>query len=236
MNRSILERMATRLKKLGNNRFTQFSALTLMSLGVVVIVVPLASAQPKKELTSERISLRDRTGKIKAVIEVTDDGPRLVFYGEGDAPELVAGVDKVAGAFLNLWRREGKAGIKVSANRFGASTISMANDDGVALDLQVDDGPKQQTAAIFLSVTKDDKIDSRLAMRLTEDGEAFMLLDGTGAACSMKIGSVDGGAYMKMYDERDKVRFVLERTKQGDVSASFKGPKEESLHVIPPGK
>jgi hypothetical protein len=207
---------------------------------VVLAFVPLvilcgADAKSNKVIDTDRITLRDKTGRIRFSIELSPNGePMLSLYGTRDDPEIEVGVKDDTGAYVNLRQRAPTGGIVLSANPFGASTISLSDSNmGVAVDLAVQDRP-QNAAEISLMINKEKIPQNRLTLRLTEKGEAYLLVDGIDAARSLELGSKLGAPYFVFYDAKDEPRLLIDRTKEGEVKASFKDRKGNAIFGIPP--
>ncbi len=73
-----------------------------------------------KVVEAERIVLRDKGGKMRALLEVEDDGsPRLVMIDDKEKAGVKLTVDTQLGSSLNLHCEKGGSTINTAANGFG---------------------------------------------------------------------------------------------------------------------
>jgi hypothetical protein len=197
----------------------------------------LAGADEKKPRTldADRITLRDKDGKIKLLLEVSDKGePSLKLFGSRESPEIEASVSQKDGSLIYVNSPIGKGGIRILSNPFGSSQVDMTDQrDKMRLSLLVAGQP--QDSAELAVYDADER--QRLILTVLKDGDSDIYMMDEDRKRRIGIGlSQANESSIDFADKNTVHRMRLSGQNDGSVAIRFQNEKGEATSQIPISK
>ncbi len=191
-----VEVMTGRIERLERS-LRRLAALTaVLGVGAVLLCCLGVRRDAARSIDAEQITVRDRCGRIRGVLNAGADGPRLTFYGRGGAerlriecPDGGDGLLRLAGGEDDAPRRR----IHLRAGRDGWSTLSFS-----------------------------DARQERLTLGLAYDGEPRLRMYTAGGRSRVGVGSdMSGRAELVIHDGRGDERAVMRVAPGGSPSLTL---------------
>jgi hypothetical protein len=208
----------------------KWSAFLALAGAVVIGSGLLARFWPRnsvaEKICANKFFLMDESGKPRAILEITANGPRLVMCDETGKPRIGMGVDK-DGPKLDMTGVNGKPGAMLRMNKDGPM-LGMCDEVGkLRLGMGVaGSGPGMAMAdetgkpRIGIEVNKngprlalsDQAGKPRVAMDVAKDGSRLEISD-QAAKSRVAMGEDKDGSMLAMSDETGKYRTTLRMNK-----------------------
>jgi hypothetical protein len=211
-----LQELAERLERLERQNYRLRRVVIVTLVGVVAALI--AGADGAKVVDAERIILRDKAGKMRALLETDKEGnPSLVLFEANGEAGIRLEVGGEFDSLMSLHSHVGESDLTLIANRFGASHITIDTKDGGSVFLSAS-GKGENQSLINLGGEAMGKV---VLASYTDKSAAIKVNAGEGEMeRTIDIGvENDGSADFTLSDQNRNKRVFLGG--KGDVSVSL---------------
>jgi hypothetical protein len=231
MDKSLIDVLAERVGRLEreNRRWKWIGGVAL--IGVLTLIA--GGANQPGIVEAERIVLRDKVGKIRAVLEVKEDGtPRLALFDREANEGVELAVDSQVGSSLGLWCKQGASSIWALANNAGAAHVNLTVEDGQDLRL-LSSGKDINLAELSLGPSAGPSQISLACAKGRSAGIEFDAVNGKEAP-RIEMGTLpDGSVGLTVTDKDERPRLVLGAKTDGSPYLDLLDRNKDHLFQVP---